>query len=82
MCIWCINERTEHHLALWAVVLIGLAIALFLTFLLVVLGILLEYYRKKQQGYSVAPQAYPNRMENVDRVPPEQLFGARPPNRL
>ncbi|KAH7408155.1 cortical protein marker for cell polarity-domain-containing protein [Phaeosphaeria sp. MPI-PUGE-AT-0046c] len=66
---------SEKHLALWAIVLIGLAIALVLTFLLVVAGILLEWYRNKAKGYSPAPQSYPDRMGNVGRLPPEQLFG-------
>ncbi|KAF2831147.1 hypothetical protein CC86DRAFT_135342 [Ophiobolus disseminans] len=66
---------SKKHLALWAIVLIGLAIALVLTFLLVVAGIILEWYRKKAKGYSPAPQSYPDRLGNVGRLPPEQLFG-------
>jgi len=69
------NVFTGKHLALWAIVLIGLAIALVLTFLLVVAGILLEWYRNKSKGYSPAPQSYPDRMGNVGRLPPAQLFG-------
>ncbi|KAL5115282.1 hypothetical protein ACEQ8H_006794 [Pleosporales sp. CAS-2024a] len=68
-------QNNEKHLALWAIVLIGLAIALVLTFLLVVSGILLEWYRNKAKGYSPASQSYPQRMGNVGRLPPEQLFG-------
>ncbi|EUC36628.1 hypothetical protein COCCADRAFT_23576 [Bipolaris zeicola 26-R-13] len=67
--------KSDSHLALWAIVLIGLAIALVLTFLLVVIGIIIEWYRKKQQGYTPAPTSYTDRMGNVGRVPPEQLFG-------
>lgn len=70
------NVFADKHLALWAIVLIGLAIALVLTFVLVVAGILLEWYRNKSKGYSPAPQSYPDRMGNVGRLPPEQLFGA------
>ncbi|KAF1946330.1 hypothetical protein EJ02DRAFT_462666 [Clathrospora elynae] len=68
-------RQSRKHLALWAIVLIGLAIALLLTFLLVVIGIVIEWYRKKAQGYSPAPQSYPDRLGNVGRLPPEQLFG-------
>ncbi|KAH8732984.1 cortical protein marker for cell polarity-domain-containing protein [Phaeosphaeriaceae sp. PMI808] len=68
--------QSRNHLALWAIVLIGLAIALVLTFLLVVAGIVLEWYRKKAKGYTPAPQSYPDRLGNVGRVPPEQLFGS------
>ncbi|KNG46467.1 cellular morphogenesis protein [Stemphylium lycopersici] len=67
--------QSDKHLALWAIVLIGLAIALVLTFLLVVIGIIIEWFRKKQQGYSPAPTSYPDRLGNVGRLPPEQLFG-------
>ena len=74
---------TEKHLALGFVVLIALGIALALTFLLVVAGILLEWYRKKSRGYMPAPTNYPDRMANVERIPPEHLFGnlqgTRPP---
>jgi hypothetical protein len=67
--------HAEKHLAVWAIVLICLAIALVLTFLLVAAGIALEWYRKRAQGYSPAPQSYPDRLGNVGRLPPEQLFG-------
>ncbi|KAF2636371.1 hypothetical protein P280DRAFT_156594 [Massarina eburnea CBS 473.64] len=65
----------SKHLALGFVVLISLAIALGLTFLLVVAGVIIEWWRKKAQGYSPAPTSYTDRMGNVGRVPPEQLFG-------
>ncbi|KAF2739186.1 hypothetical protein EJ04DRAFT_354533 [Polyplosphaeria fusca] len=66
----------RSHLALGFIVLIALAIALALTFLLVVVGILIEWYRKKSKGYSPAPTSYPtDRNVNMARVPPEHLFG-------
>ncbi|KAF1360584.1 hypothetical protein EJ07DRAFT_155017 [Lizonia empirigonia] len=68
-------RQSKKHLALGFIVLIALAIALALTFLLVLLGIIIEWYRKRAQGYSPAPQSYPDRLGNVGRVPPEQLFG-------
>ncbi|KAF2789256.1 hypothetical protein K505DRAFT_365774 [Melanomma pulvis-pyrius CBS 109.77] len=74
-------KSNQKHLALGFIVLIALAIALALTFLLVVAGILLEWYRKKSKGYSPAPTNYPDRMANVDRVPPEHLFGTLSGNR-
>ncbi|KAL6712087.1 hypothetical protein ACN47E_003130 [Coniothyrium glycines] len=68
-------RASRNRLALWAIVLIGLAIALALTFLLVVAGIVIEFFRKRAQGYSPAPKSYPDRLGNVGRLPPEQLFG-------
>lgn len=74
-------RSNAKHLALGFVVLIALAIALALTFLLVVAGILLEWYRKKSKGYSLAPTSYPTTGMNTSRVPPEQLFGTLQGNR-
>jgi uncharacterized iron-regulated membrane protein len=75
------DTRIEKHLALGFIVLIALAVALALTFLLVVAGIMLEWYRKKSRGYMPAPTNYPERMTNMDRVPPEHLFGTLQGNR-
>ncbi|KAF2277435.1 uncharacterized protein EI97DRAFT_441487 [Westerdykella ornata] len=68
-------ESSGKRLALGFIVLIALAIALALTFLLVVAGILLEWYRKRAKGYSPAPTVYPTRHVDMARVPPEHLFG-------
>ncbi|ORY01991.1 cortical protein marker for cell polarity-domain-containing protein [Clohesyomyces aquaticus] len=57
------------------VVLIALAIALALTFLLIVAGILVESYRKRSKGYTPMQMSYPDRGVNVNRVPPSELFG-------
>ncbi|KAF2442260.1 hypothetical protein P171DRAFT_64505 [Karstenula rhodostoma CBS 690.94] len=63
------------HLALGFIVLIALAIALALTFLLVVAGILLEWYRKRAAGYSPAPTSFTDHVGNQSRIPPQELFG-------
>lgn len=68
------NNITGKHLALGFIVLIALAIALALTFLLVVAGILIEWYRKRAAGYSPAPTSFTDRAQ-TDRVPPSELFG-------
>lgn len=57
------------------VVLIGLAIALGVTFLLVVAGILVERYRRRAEGYQPAPTQYFDKTANLGRIPPEDLFG-------
>ncbi|KAH0283677.1 hypothetical protein M436DRAFT_85810 [Aureobasidium namibiae CBS 147.97] len=64
----------SHHLALGLVVLIGLAIACGLTFLLVVIGILVERHRRRRQGYVPMPQLRADQHANLDRIPPESLF--------
>lgn len=71
----------DKRLALGFIVLIALAIALALTFLLVVAGILLEWYRKKAKGYTPAPSGYPDRTIDTQRIPPEHLFGTLSTNR-
>lgn len=64
-----------HHLALGLVVLIGLAIACALTFLLVVIGIMVERYRRRREGYVPMPQLRADQQANLNRIPPESLFG-------
>ncbi|THZ29630.1 hypothetical protein D6C91_01476 [Aureobasidium pullulans] len=65
----------SHHLALGLVVLIGLAIACALTFLLVVIGIMVERYRRRREGYVPMPQLRADQQANLNRIPPESLFG-------
>ena len=64
------------HLAVGFVVLIGLALALGVIFLLVVAGILVERYRRKHEGYTRAPTNYFEKTSNMGRIPPEHLFGS------
>jgi hypothetical protein len=61
-----------NHLAIGFVVLIGLAIALGLIFLIVVAGILIERARRRREGY--IPMST-DKSGNLDRIPPETLFG-------
>jgi hypothetical protein len=65
-------NNNGHHLALGLVVLVGLAIALGIVFLMVVVGILLERRRRKREGY--VPMTV-DKKGNLDRLPPEELFG-------
>ena len=62
------------HLALGFIVLIGLAIALALIFLIVVAGILAERIRRKREGYMPAPTNMYDKASQMSRLPPEQLF--------
>lgn len=64
------------HLAKGFVVLIALGIALGLTFLLVVAGVIADRLRKKREGYSLAPTSAFDRSGGMSRVPPEQLFSS------
>ncbi|RFU25027.1 hypothetical protein B7463_g11311, partial [Scytalidium lignicola] len=65
-----------HHLAKGFVVLIGLAIALGLIFLLVLIGIFAERMRRKREGYMPAPTSTFDRQAGMARIPPEKLFGS------
>ena len=56
--------------------LIGLAIALALVFLLVVAGILMERYRRRKEGYVPMRQLREGQHDNLGRIPPERLFGS------
>jgi hypothetical protein len=68
------NIREGGHLAKGFVVLIALGIALALTFLLVVAGVIAERIRKKREGYSQV-SAF-DRSGGMSRFPPEQLFSS------
>lgn len=69
------NEfSTGHHLAVGFVVLIGLAIALALIFLLVVLGIIAERLRRRREGYLPAPTQMYEKGGNIERIPPQHLL--------
>lgn len=62
-------------MALGLVILISLGCALGATFLIVVVGILIERYRKKHENYSRSPTSYLDKTSNMGRIPPEYLFG-------
>ncbi|KAM0578824.1 hypothetical protein ACHAO2_003941 [Verticillium nonalfalfae] len=61
-------------MALVFVVLIGLAIAIGLMFLLVIAGILLDRLRKKREGYTPAPTSMYDRGSGIQRIPPHELL--------
>jgi len=63
----------SNRLALGLIVLIGLAIALALIFMLVVAGILLERFRRKREGY--VPMSKDRGNGNLNRIPPSELLG-------
>ncbi|PSK60523.1 hypothetical protein B9Z65_673 [Elsinoe australis] len=68
-------STSGRGLARGFVVLIALAIALALIFLIVVAGILIERYRRRREGYAPIKQLSPDQQANLSRVPPERLFG-------
>ena len=65
-------KLTGGSLAVGFVVLIGLAIALALIFLIVVAGILIERARRRREGY--VPMSM-DKNGNLSRIPPETLLG-------
>ncbi|KAL2266622.1 hypothetical protein VTJ83DRAFT_5974 [Remersonia thermophila] len=56
------------------VVLIGLAIALGLTLLIVAAGVMLDRIRKKREGYVPAPTSMIDRGSGIARIPPHELL--------
>ncbi|KAK0392782.1 hypothetical protein NLU13_2277 [Sarocladium strictum] len=67
-------SSSVSHLALGFVVLIGLAVALGLMFLLVLAGIILDRLRKRREGYAPAPTSMYDRGSGIRRVPPRELL--------
>ncbi|KAF2436411.1 hypothetical protein EJ08DRAFT_578792 [Tothia fuscella] len=65
----------NNKLAIGFVILIALAIALAIIFLVVIAGILAERYRRRRDGYMPAPTNMPAKNANMSRLPPEHLFG-------
>ncbi|KAE9991018.1 hypothetical protein EG327_000620 [Venturia inaequalis] len=68
-------KNSGHHLAVGLVVLVALAIALAIIFILVIAGILSERYQRNKDGFQQLPQVPPKGNENMSRIPPEHLFG-------
>ena len=68
-------NTSASQLAVGFVVLIALAIALGIIFLLIALGLLIERRRRRAEGYRPAPQNYFEKTANMGRIPPERLFG-------
>ncbi|PSR88954.1 cortical protein marker for cell polarity-domain-containing protein [Coniella lustricola] len=65
---------SSGSLPIYAVVLIGLAIALGLTLLIVVAGMAMERLRKKREGYVPAPTSTFDRGSGMHRIPPQELL--------
>lgn len=63
----------EQHMARGFVVLISLAIAVGLVLLLVLLGLLVSYLRKRKQGYRPAPSRV-SETDMTETVPPANLL--------
>ncbi|KAK6340653.1 hypothetical protein TWF696_008978 [Orbilia brochopaga] len=64
-------------LAVGLVVLVSLAISLALVFLIVVVGVIAAYIRRRREGYMPAPTRVtpiPSAQDMTERVPPDQLF--------
>lgn len=69
-------DRSKKYLAKGYVILISLAIALALVFLLVVCGVLASYIRRRREGYVPAPtmSGAEKISQMQDRLPPNELL--------
>lgn len=63
--------RTEHHLARGYVVLIGLALALAITFLMVAIGYVVHRIRRRLEGYESVPAYFKG--NEFEKFPPQQV---------
>lgn len=68
------SGENSDGLPIYAVVLIGLAIALGLTLLIVLAGMAMDRLRKKREGYVPAPTSAMDRGSGLQRVPPHELL--------
>jgi len=67
--------KKGKKLAIGFIVLIALAIALAIIFLVVVAGYLAERIRRRREGYRPAPTSSFDR-NNMSKIPPHQLFSS------
>ena len=76
--------RGRARLARGYVILISLAIALALVFLIVVCGVLTSYIRRRREGYVPAPTTASAEKSSkmLSQLPPEELFGQGRGDRL
>lgn len=70
------TSEKSNHLPIYAIVLIGLAISLGLTLLIVVAGMAMERLRKKREGYVPAPTSMYDRGSGMRHIPPHELLGS------
>jgi hypothetical protein len=63
-------------LAIGFIVLIALAIALAIIFLVVIAGYFAERIRRRREGYRPAPTSSFDRNNNMAKIPPQQLFSS------
>lgn len=68
------SSGSSSGLPIYAVVLIGLAIALGLTLLIVVAGMAMERLRKKREGYVPAPTSMYDRGSGMQRIHPQEFL--------
>lgn len=66
--------ENSSGLPIYAIVLIGLAIALALTLLIVAAGMAMDRIRKKREGYVPAPTSTFDRGSGMQRIPPHELL--------
>ena len=64
-----------NKMPLGFVVLIGLGVALGLTVLIVLAGLVLDRVRKRREGYMPAPTSMIDRGSGIARIPPHELLG-------
>jgi len=63
----------KSALAIGLVILVALAIALGIIFLLILIGLVIAYFRRRSEGYHLAPTTY-NEKADMQHLPPQNLF--------
>jgi Cortical protein marker for cell polarity len=57
-------------------VLVSLLSALGTIFLVVLIGLIVERIQRRRAGYTAIPNNWADKSSNINRVPPETLFGS------
>jgi hypothetical protein len=72
-----LTSSSDAHHSRGITVLVALCAALGTIFLIILLGLILNRVQRRRQGYNQVPQVpYQDKHSNINRVPPERLFGS------
>ena len=69
-----INIASGRRHSVGITVLVALCAALGTLFLIILIGVIIDRTQRRRAGYAKVPQ-HTDKMSNINRVPPESLFG-------
>jgi Cortical protein marker for cell polarity len=74
--VWNLTSEIGRRHSNGITVLVALCAALGTIFLVVLIGLIIHRIQRRRSGYSRVPNNYTDKTSNINRVPPETLFGS------